>query len=429
MVDRFAPGSFTKNYGWDTSPPGLHKLHENIRRGFSGHPLPVAREDFRKRHGPGPELVPINFFLHNTIIGGENYITADELVRQALTADYSHSFDQLALFALHLGRTGARAGSRTGDATGAAFANDYVRNTLWQGEGWARSKAKIESIKGRFNESIVVTGKGDATKSSTNYHFILAAGLTGQKTEVLNTRWAEWIGSAAFLFFDRVSIDDFGGALPTAAALRAAANAAEFHKLVGGPEVAVMRSVDLLAESYRDVGGFDRSWAGVSVGATAHLPTDIAVSAKPVGDVHWTDDAALEADYVERRRREVEAQLRNPKNVSELKALYGNRCFFCEHRTIVGVEPERFYSEAAHIRPLGKPHNGPDQKNNMILLCPEHHLQFDRGILRLRRHAGGLIVESRIAADPVHGRILTLIAPHNLDRVYTDWHFAFWEPT
>lgn len=177
MVGKFAPGSFTKNYGWDRSPPGLHKLHENIRRGFAGYAMPVARKDFMKRHGPGPELVPVNFFLHNTIIGGVNFVTADELVRQALTADHSHSFDQLGLFALHLGRAGVRAGYRTGDPAGAAFANDYVRNTLWQGQGWDRSKARIESIKERFNESIIVTGKGDATKSSTNYHFILVVSL------------------------------------------------------------------------------------------------------------------------------------------------------------------------------------------------------------------------------------------------------------
>lgn len=225
-----------------------------------------------------------------------------------------------------------------------------------------------------------------------------------------------------------MSVDEFAGAVPAIDDLKAAAAAAEFHKLVGGPAADVMASIDLLARGYREVGGFDRPWAGISIGDTASIPMGVSVSAEPVGRVHWSDEAALEAEYVERRRREVEAQLRNPKNVSELKALYGNRCLFCDRRIVVGVRPDRFYSEAAHVRPLGKPHNGPDQKINMILLCPEHHLQFDRGVLRINWNEGVPLVTSRVSGDPLEGRPVTLKAPHTLDRVHVDWHFAFWNP-
>ena len=37
------------------------------------------------------------------------------------------------------------------------------------------------------------------------------------------------------------------------------------------------------------------------------------------------------------------------------------------------------YAEAAHIRPLGKPHNGPDTTDNILCLCPNHHWLFDYG--------------------------------------------------
>ncbi len=37
------------------------------------------------------------------------------------------------------------------------------------------------------------------------------------------------------------------------------------------------------------------------------------------------------------------------------------------------------YSEDAHIRPLGRPHNGPDQPDNVLCLCPNHHVLFDAG--------------------------------------------------
>jgi putative restriction endonuclease len=43
------------------------------------------------------------------------------------------------------------------------------------------------------------------------------------------------------------------------------------------------------------------------------------------------------------------------------------------------VLPGGTYSEAAHIRALGKPHLGPDTVDNILCLCPNHHVLFDRG--------------------------------------------------
>ena len=49
-----------------------------------------------------------------------------------------------------------------------------------------------------------------------------------------------------------------------------------------------------------------------------------------------------------------------------------------------GVESERsFLREAAHIRPLGAPHNGPDTLDNTLCLCPNHHVPFDHSGTRL----------------------------------------------
>lgn len=41
------------------------------------------------------------------------------------------------------------------------------------------------------------------------------------------------------------------------------------------------------------------------------------------------------------------------------------------------------YAEAAHIRPLGRPHNGPDICSNILCLCPNHHVLFDAGAFRI----------------------------------------------
>ena len=32
----------------------------------------------------------------------------------------------------------------------------------------------------------------------------------------------------------------------------------------------------------------------------------------------------------------------------------------------------------AHIKDLGRPHNGPDTEENVLCLCPNHHALFDR---------------------------------------------------
>ncbi|NEB95389.1 HNH endonuclease [Streptomyces bauhiniae] len=54
--------------------------------------------------------------------------------------------------------------------------------------------------------------------------------------------------------------------------------------------------------------------------------------------------------------------------------MHADRCQVC------GIQlATRFgtYSEGAHIRGLGRPHDGPDEPANLLVLCPNHHVQFD----------------------------------------------------
>lgn len=61
-----------------------------------------------------------------------------------------------------------------------------------------------------------------------------------------------------------------------------------------------------------------------------------------------------------------------------VKELHHYRCQVCDVQLAV---PSGFYAEAAHIRPLGSPHNGPDVASNILCLCPNHHVLFDRGMI------------------------------------------------
>lgn len=60
----------------------------------------------------------------------------------------------------------------------------------------------------------------------------------------------------------------------------------------------------------------------------------------------------------------------------QIKRLHDYCCQVCGIRLHGAAGP---YAEAAHIRPLGAPHHGPDSLENVLCLCPNHHVLFDLG--------------------------------------------------
>ena len=83
-----------------------------------------------------------------------------------------------------------------------------------------------------------------------------------------------------------------------------------------------------------------------------------------------------------------------------VKKLYDYRCQVGGQRL---EGPGGPYAEAAHIRPLGSPHNGPDVMGNIICLCPNHHVLFDIGAYTIRDDFSleGSI-EGRLEVKPQH---------------------------
>ena len=61
-----------------------------------------------------------------------------------------------------------------------------------------------------------------------------------------------------------------------------------------------------------------------------------------------------------------------------VKQTHNYACQLCGH-SIALADGSR-YAEAHHIQPLGEPHNGPDVLENIICLCPNHHVEFDYGV-------------------------------------------------
>jgi putative restriction endonuclease len=85
-------------------------------------------------------------------------------------------------------------------------------------------------------------------------------------------------------------------------------------------------------------------------------------------------DEAIEGAAPGRRETRTLRIIRDSKLSKLVKELYNYRCQVCNIQLIT---PGGYYAEGAHIRPLGKPHNGTDSIDNLLCLCPNHHVLFD----------------------------------------------------
>ncbi len=98
--------------------------------------------------------------------------------------------------------------------------------------------------------------------------------------------------------------------------------------------------------------------------------------------------------------------IRDTALTRRIKEVYDYRCQVCGMQLMCEGGP---YAEAAHIVPLGRPHDGPDTVDNILCLCPNHHVQFDKG---------GFTINDDLTLNEIDGR-LTIHPDHtvNLDHV------------
>jgi putative restriction endonuclease len=96
-----------------------------------------------------------------------------------------------------------------------------------------------------------------------------------------------------------------------------------------------------------------------------------------------------------------------------VKELHNYTCQVCGARL---KRPGGPYAEGAHIRPLGTPHNGPDTADNILCLCPNHHLLFDRG---------GFHVADDLHLIGIDGCLLTKES-HAVNVAYLAYHRDHW---
>jgi hypothetical protein len=91
--------------------------------------------------------------------------------------------------------------------------------------------------------------------------------------------------------------------------------------------------------------------------------------------IGFSNQPGLDPRPVDRIKVKIQYISRSQKIVKTIKELYDNTCQVCE--TSIDT-PSGFIIEAAHIKPLGSPHFGPDLLENLLCLCPNHHAALDK---------------------------------------------------
>lgn len=93
------------------------------------------------------------------------------------------------------------------------------------------------------------------------------------------------------------------------------------------------------------------------------------------------EDLVNNDETTKRRESKIQRIVRDTYIISQLKIFHKGVCQICGGT--IQVSSEKFYSEGHHIKPLGKPHNGPDKAENIIIVCPTCHVKCDYHLVKL----------------------------------------------
>ncbi|KMV28361.1 hypothetical protein AB733_24165 [Photobacterium swingsii] len=117
------------------------------------------------------------------------------------------------------------------------------------------------------------------------------------------------------------------------------------------------------------------------------------------------------AEYGAPKRKSTSSNklVRDYRKALNVKKWYKYKCQVCG----IAIETSAgLYAEAAHIKPLGEPHNGPDSEHNILCLCPNHHVMFDNG---------GFTISDDFTLIGIPGELVT-VKKHKIDIRFIHYH-------
>ncbi|MEU6824425.1 HNH endonuclease [Streptomyces atriruber] len=132
--------------------------------------------------------------------------------------------------------------------------------------------------------------------------------------------------------------------------------------------------------------------------------------------VEETTEEQEQSGPAERRATNTSRIVRDAGLANRVKEMHADHCQVCGEQLA-----KRFgtYSEAAHVRGLGQPHNGPDELANLLVLCPNHHVQFDT--LAIYIDPDGVV---RATADGRRQGTLRRLPQHVISEAHLRYHRA-----
>ncbi len=111
-------------------------------------------------------------------------------------------------------------------------------------------------------------------------------------------------------------------------------------------------------------------------------------------------------------KRKAQIIQRIVRDTGKAKAVKEWHNFECQVCGIAIPTSAGLYAEAAHIKPLGAPHNGPDVEGNILCLCPNHHVMFDNG---------GFMIADDLSLIKIEGQLRT-IGQHCIELDFIQYH-------
>ena len=144
-----------------------------------------------------------------------------------------------------------------------------------------------------------------------------------------------------------------------------------------GLPVRVTRGLGSRRRSYRYDGLYlverwwaDRGRAGFKIYRFALRKADDKPISTPAGELPLPS-SNQEPDRVESYTKRIVRDTLVAETVKEAHH------YMCQTCSVLIKRPGGFYAEGAYIRPLGRPHNGPDTADNILCLCPNCHVLFE----------------------------------------------------
>jgi hypothetical protein len=92
------------------------------------------------------------------------------------------------------------------------------------------------------------------------------------------------------------------------------------------------------------------------------------------------EESANDISPPKRVRSEQTRIVRDTTMVKQLKAEHDHRCQVCGEQR---QGPNGPYAEGHHLHPLGDDPPGADVEENIVILCPNHHSDFDYGLVEI----------------------------------------------